>query len=250
MKKLRVFSTLFLTIALLLGNFSNVFAMPPLPLSVSGTVKLDGNNVPEGTIISARINGETYASVEEILWEGDTVYFFDVPGEDPEVPGIQGGVPGDTVVFYIGEYEADQTISWQAGIVVNDFNLTATSNHTVTFNSNGGTGTISPQIANTSTALTLNSFTRTGYSFNGWNTEEDGGGTAYADGETYDFSADLTLYAQWLADTYTVTYNANGATSGTVPADQTKTHDVPLDPGEQHRITGQDWLLFHRLEHR
>ncbi len=41
---------------------------------------------------------------------------------------------------------------------------------TVTFNANGGTGTMAPQIANVPTALTLNTFTRAGYSFSGWNT--------------------------------------------------------------------------------
>jgi uncharacterized repeat protein (TIGR02543 family) len=49
---------------------------------------------------------------------------------------------------------------------------------------------------------TLNTFIREGYAFAGWNTEEDGLGTAYADGATYNFSADLTLYAQWVADLY------------------------------------------------
>jgi uncharacterized repeat protein (TIGR02543 family) len=49
------------------------------------------------------------------------------------------------------------------------------------------------------TALTLNTFTRTGFTFNGWNTKANGAnGTSYADGSTYDFSADITLYAQWL----------------------------------------------------
>ena len=43
-------------------------------------------------------------------------------------------------------------------------------NHTVTFNANGGTGTMSNQIANVPTALTANAFTRTGYTFSGWNT--------------------------------------------------------------------------------
>jgi uncharacterized repeat protein (TIGR02543 family) len=67
----------------------------------------------------------------------------------------------------------------------------------VTFNANGGAGTMAPQVANAPTALTLNTFTRAGYSFNGWNTAADGSGTGYADGETYSFAADLSLYAQW-----------------------------------------------------
>ena len=93
---------------------------------------------------------------------------------------------------------------------------TALANHTVTFNANGGSGTMSNQVANVPTALTANAFTRTGYTFSGWNTAANGTGTAYADGATYDFAADLTLYAQWTAlPNHTVTFNANGG-SGTM----------------------------------
>jgi uncharacterized repeat protein (TIGR02543 family) len=46
---------------------------------------------------------------------------------------------------------------------------TVLPNHTVTFNANGGTGTMTPQVANVSTALTLNTFTRIGYFFISWN---------------------------------------------------------------------------------
>ena len=89
---------------------------------------------------------------------------------------------------------------------------TALPIHTVTFDANVGTGTMSPQVANVPTALTLNTFTRAGYSFSGWNTQADGLGTNYADGATYDFSANITLYAQWTAlPMRTVTFNANGA---------------------------------------
>jgi subtilase family serine protease len=70
-------------------------------------------------------------------------------------------------------------------------------NHTVTFNSNGGSGTMSPQIANAPTALALNTFFYLGYFFSGWNTLPGGGGTAYSDGAVYSFSADVTLFAQW-----------------------------------------------------
>jgi uncharacterized repeat protein (TIGR02543 family) len=37
----------------------------------------------------------------------------------------------------------------------------------------------------------------TGYAFTGWNTLANGTGTAYADGASYPFSANATLYAQW-----------------------------------------------------
>jgi uncharacterized repeat protein (TIGR02543 family) len=70
---------------------------------------------------------------------------------------------------------------------------------TVTFNVNGGEGTMANQTASAATALTANSFTRAGYSFTGWNTSADGTGTAFADAASFAFTADQTLYAQWAA---------------------------------------------------
>ncbi len=91
--------------------------------------------------------------------------------------------------------------------------VTATStqdpSYTVTFNANGGGGTMARETANEPTALTPDAFTRTGYAFTGWNTAANGSGTAYANDATYPFSANVTLYAQWKA-THTVTFNANG----------------------------------------
>ena len=48
---------------------------------------------------------------------------------------------------------------------------------TVTFDPNGGTGSMDPQTASVPTALTANTFTRTGYTFSGWNTAANGSGT-------------------------------------------------------------------------
>lgn len=64
---------------------------------------------------------------------------------------------------------------------------------------------------------------RPAYTFAGWSLRSDGTGTSYTQGQTFTMSAaDLTLYAKWtLNPTYRVTYDANGAASGTVPADGT-----------------------------
>lgn len=62
---------------------------------------------------------------------------------------------------------------------------------------------------------------RAAYSFAGWNTDSSGGGTAYTTGQTFAMpEADVSLHATWsLNPTYTVTYDANDADSGTVPVD-------------------------------
>ncbi len=70
---------------------------------------------------------------------------------------------------------------------------------TVTFDANGGTGTMDalPVTVGETVKLTANAFTRDGYTFAGWNTKADGTGTAYADLAEVEVTEDLTLYAQW-----------------------------------------------------
>ncbi len=89
----------------------------------------------------------------------------------------------------------------------------------VSFNANTGSGTMSDQgIAfYTSEILTANAFTKAGYSFAGWNTQADGGGSSYADEATYGpmGASNVTLYAQWSANTYYVSFDANTG-SGTM----------------------------------
>ncbi len=97
---------------------------------------------------------------------------------------------------------------------------------TVTFDANGGTGTMADQIgkAGSTAELVANTFTNSGQLFGGWNTSADGSGTSYTDGAPYRFEKDATLYAQWMPSTYTVSFDANGGT-GTM-ASQTSATDV------------------------
>lgn len=71
---------------------------------------------------------------------------------------------------------------------------------TISFDANGGSGSMPSQTESTATALTSNGFNRTGYLFGGWNTDPAGTGTAYTEGATYAFTSDDTLYAQWLKE--------------------------------------------------
>lgn len=79
-------------------------------------------------------------------------------------------------------------------------NIPALAPATITFNANSGSGTV-PSAINTyvgvANTIPSNSLTRTGYTFNGWNTASDGSGTTYATGSTITPTGDVTLYAQW-----------------------------------------------------
>ena len=70
---------------------------------------------------------------------------------------------------------------------------------TITFNANGGSGSVAAISTYVGVANTIpsNSLTRKGYTFNGWNTASNGSGTAYATGSTITPSGNVTLYAQW-----------------------------------------------------
>jgi len=110
-------------------------------------------------------------------------------------------------------------------------------NYSISYNANSATsGTVPADQSKTegvdlTLASNTGSLVRSGYTFAGWNTAALGDGTDYTEGSTYSSDANLTLYAKWttvMLPFYTVTYNANEATSGTAPANQTKTEGVDL----------------------
>ena len=91
----------------------------------------------------------------------------------------------------------------------------------VTYNGNGADGGFTKDEAShpsgSNVTVKTNSFTKTGYTFTGWNTEAEGTGTPYtAGGPISGISGNMILYAQWIesGSTYGITYHCNDATSG------------------------------------
>ena len=114
--------------ALLMLVVATVWAGPPptIPSSFYGSAKIDDQNVPMGTEVSAWINGSRYAQVTvTVLYLGDTMYALNVPGDDVSTPGvIEGGQEGDTIVFHLGSLLAHPTGVWHVGNA--QLNLTST----------------------------------------------------------------------------------------------------------------------------
>ena len=87
-----------------------------------------------------------------------------------------------------------------------------------------------------------NPFTRTGYTFTGWNTQADGRGRAYTAGNGFRLVADpksnpvntSVLYAQWRINRVTLKFNPNGGTGGypDITADAFTTVTIPADAKE------------------
>lgn len=99
--------------------------------------------------------------------------------------------------------------------------------NTVSYNANGGSG--APVSAtkwyNEHFYLSTTTPSRTGYTFQGWATSASGS-VSYSPGQEYTADAAVTFYAVWKANTWTVSYNANGGSGA--PGNQTKTYGVNL----------------------
>jgi uncharacterized repeat protein (TIGR02543 family) len=97
---------------------------------------------------------------------------------------------------------------------------------TVTYNANGGTGAMDPNLFTEGQINQLSrcTFTRTGYTFEGWTTEPDGSGSHFVDGAdittTIDYGAgDINLYAQWGNQIYLIRYANGVANSNSTPVE-------------------------------
>ena len=81
--------------------------------------------------------------------------------------------------------------------------------YTVTYNANGGTGTMtdsnSPYASGATVAVLANAFSRSGYEFVKYNTAANGSGQDYYPSGTFAISANTTLYAQWSVIKYPCT---------------------------------------------
>ena len=135
-------------------------------------------------------------------------------------------------------------VAWASGDY-NNFYLTSGSvdysliTYTVSYNANSGSSAPSSQAKTYGTNLTLTSTkpTRTGYTFNNWNTKADGTGTTYKPGGTYNKNADLLLYAQWTINTLTIKMHVNGGVKASdAPTEMTISSNIALYNGKSQIV--------------
>ena len=133
--------------------------------------------------------------------------------------------------------------------------------YTVTYDANGGKGAMASQTVNAGGSVTIsaNAFTRSGYTFTGWNTASDGSGTSYTVGQQVSLTNNLTLYAQWKSTgdsgydpkEATLRFNSRGGTEfedevRDNPFRYNPYNKIPTRPG--YRFTG--WYDSSRLDDR
>lgn len=124
-----------------------------------------------------------------------------------------------TKIFTLGDQNVVLYAQWQI------------NRHNVTYDANLGTGSVpSSSTKDYAATVTVDSkpsdLVRTGYTFAGWRTSSNSGGTGYAPTDTFAMpDNDVTLFASWTINRHSITYNANGATGGSVPVDASSPYD-------------------------
>jgi uncharacterized repeat protein (TIGR02543 family) len=128
--------------------------------------------------------------------------------------------------YHWGSWSGTYNTTTQSYTFTVNKNVDVTANaiantYTVAYNGNGNTGGSTASSSHTydsAKALTANGFTRTGYTFAGWNTKADGTGTGYSNQQsvtnlTSTNGGTVTLYAQWTINKYY--FDLNGSLDGT-----------------------------------
>jgi hypothetical protein len=121
-----------LLVAALTASFLNVQCVPQMPHRFYGYVTVDEAPAPDGTLITAKIAGVTYASTTTVDGKYGYTPAFNVPADDPDTPEKEGGQTGDTIEFYVaGKYATSYTFEY-GGITYLNLTITAPTPPTVT----------------------------------------------------------------------------------------------------------------------
>ena len=131
-----------------------------------------------------------------------------------------------TITVEFDNYNSDKSKS-ETNKINLPISVPAWTSYAIKYDANGGSGVPSSQTKWKDQTLTLSSTkpTRTGYSFQGWATSANGA-VAYLAGASYTSNSAVTLYAVWKANTYTISYNANGGYGA--PGNQIKSYGTAL----------------------
>ena len=118
----------------------------------------------------------------------------------------------------------------------------------LSYDANGGEGEMEGNYSvmasdSAKAEVKANSFTRPHYTFKNWNTQADGEGTSYAAGDEPDLRDNMTLYAQWTADTYTIRYDANSENVSGTMGDASASYDETVTLPES-KFTAPEHMHF------
>ena len=190
------------------ASAANRYARPSAPRDVTA---IAGDNSAIVSFVSPSSNGGSRVTDYYVEEYGRNSAIRRCDSTRCSVLGLSNGVGYRFAVAAVNRF-GRSTYSNPSNIVTPTAPVGTTA--TITFDANGGSGTMASETEpfDTTTTLTLNTFTYSGYTFNDWNSEANGDGTNFTNGELVKFTGSATLYAQWTlgSPNSTVVFNANG----------------------------------------
>lgn len=147
-----------------------------------------------------------------------TSYSYTVPSGSPLIGGT---------VLYL--WRADSGGTYFKTINITRSGSALPANFVLYYDENGGSGTMAEtEQTGANVTVAANAYTApTGYAFQEWNASMSGGGTVYTAGQVLTLTEDLTIYAIWQAQSYTVTLDAEGGTGGSTSVTATFDEAMP-----------------------
>lgn len=249
---------------------------PVIPINKWVAQQFENENNSQGACIHGWIKewrvGDNY-----FTWSANPCGKRTIPAWSAYCADCGQSIAGDTYIYLNSDYVANissiscaENSAIASGCIIcgSEEQATTVPSHTckgasynryyVTYNGNGATGgststtthmyenatTYDGVAISRSTSLAQNGFSKTGYVFIGWNTEPNGNGTSFSNGQeiknlTATDGETITLYAQWVKDNYNLTVDPNsGVWNGSTEAQSfnvayngTKEISVPTKEG-------------------
>lgn len=208
--------------------------VPTLPFTTTTLPTISGNSLV-GSTLTASVSGWDPSATFAYSWLADGVPISGATTSTFTLTSDQVGqkisvrVTGSSTGYTPTEKTSVETsaVSLPTGLRIT-YNANAASNGG-TVPTDSATYTMNDQV----TVLGAGTLARTDYTFDGWNTKADGTGTDYTGGAKLTMgSSDLTLYAQWVAVQYTISYQV-GSTATNVASKfsiEQKNVTLPLAP--------------------
>ncbi|MFJ7407874.1 MULTISPECIES: S-layer homology domain-containing protein [unclassified Lysinibacillus] len=209
-----------------------------------GTAKLNGTIFTSGSSVDAE---GSYVLVVTDIAGNTTTITFSIDKTAPFVSGVADGGSynsSKTITFnegtatlngnaFVNGMSVDAEGSYV--LVVTDdagnsitvtfsINKTAPIKYTIKYDGNGATGGQAPVNSQTyenghsvTVADNTGNLVRTGFTFSGWNTKADGSGINYVANSKFTFKgSNVTLYALWKVNRYTLSFESNGGSGVTI----------------------------------
>ena len=230
------------------GGTTNRLSFGTMAYSDEGTgtvtVTISWNEVERVTSVVAGL----YNASNDTMVSGTEVTFGTIEGA--QVTYTKSGVPAGIYRLKAQMYQDDAVIGTYSELVRVAGGLSSeaerelgslNTQYTVTFNANGGTGTMDSQtfISGVEQELSANAFERENYTFSGWSEDKAADAATYTDKAMFTATKDTPLYAVWEAN---VTIAIEGSTATITIPDDAK--DTRVQNAVTEALAGNATLLM------